>query len=362
MKRRTLAIILIICLLVCAIPGASAASDVIFTAANDTLVPSLAYQPYVLNGTVYVPCWVFSNYFPIYYNYFSDSSTALVYNDSKQLYFELSSGNTYDSSNNFYSASAVFRSGQVYLPAVFICSQFGLTYSYITGSDYGDLVRVKDSTAVLDDSVFLSAAENQMETQYKTYKGPSTSAPKPSVPPTRPGNGLTNHGSTSVYLSFQGMPSEATLSALKRRNITTCFFLTADEVVENTDMVRNIVNSGHRVGVFCGAEGLEDFEQTSALIFEVSREKTILVSSSAENRAACLDMADENSLVYWGYDTDGALLNPDFLASTLESAQSEVSVRIKSGAYTDAVLPSFLYYLVQNSFTIREVREINNYE
>ena len=97
MRKRLFILLLCLCLLTAAMP-VFAASDVCFIAVNDSLL-DLGSVPYVYGGVVYLPYWVFSDYdFGIYFNYFSDGSTAAVYNESKQLYFELGTEKTYDNS------------------------------------------------------------------------------------------------------------------------------------------------------------------------------------------------------------------------------------------------------------------------
>jgi hypothetical protein len=113
----------------------------------------------------YVPYWVFNN-FRIYYSFFSGNSPAPLYTSERQLYFNLADGSTYDGNNIPYSISAIYRGGVVYVPVGFVCAFFGIRNSYITGNGYGDIVRLKDSGAVLSDSQFLSAATSLMQSRY----------------------------------------------------------------------------------------------------------------------------------------------------------------------------------------------------
>jgi hypothetical protein len=370
MKRRIAAVVLVICLLICFNPGfrAKAASDVCFISVNDMLL-ELSSMPYISGNTIYVPYWVFSNYFNIYYSYFSESATASLYTAEKQFYFDLSSGNTYDSLNNYFSASAIFRGGQVYVPLSFVCSNFGLNYSYITGGKYGDVVRIKDSSVVLSDSYFMSAASSLMESRYNAYKG-ITPTPTTSVPVTQdpdPDGEDESHQNTTVFLSFQGVPGSRILDSLRGYGVDACFFLTPDEIRENQNTVREIVGSGLSIGILCGVDAMADYELGSSLIFEIAFENTILVSAEHEYASSCREMASQNSLVFWSYDIDGVkggagVSNASYITSLVEPRESRADIRLYCCENTENTLPAILGYLISNDYNLQAPRETDNYE
>ena len=74
--------------------------------------------------------------FRIYNDYHSAISTARLYSATKQMFFNVATGETYDSENNFYTSSAIMLGSTVYVPVDFVCRQFGLSWSYIRGSGY----------------------------------------------------------------------------------------------------------------------------------------------------------------------------------------------------------------------------------
>ncbi|MCL1828166.1 MAG: hypothetical protein FWG32_01580 [Oscillospiraceae bacterium] len=347
--------------LFCIIPSAGADNDATFIAVNEILL-HLNYEPYISGGTVYIPYWVFPNYFKLYYTYFNESATALLYTAEKQIYFDMRTGNTYDADSNYYPASAVFFRGQVYLPAAFAAGQFGLIYSHIRGSGYGDIVRLKDSSAILTDSEFINAAESLMRSRYSAYTNATTPTRRPEIPPpVNSGEDSVREG-TSVYISFTGLPGENLLNILSSRDIKACFFLTADEVSEDPSIMRQIVNSGHRTGAACGENVYEDYRRISSLIFEAAREKTLFITSQPEYRENCLAAAEEYSLVYFDYDSistavqSGAALSA-FVSEISGNNSNRTDIRLDIDDDTPVVLPVLLSYLLQNNFDIREVRE-----
>ena len=173
--RRLLSLCLIVCLVFCLLPAMSAASasgsGVCFIATNDNLL-ELTYQPYWQNSTIYVPYTVFVN-FKVYNSFHQSSNTASLYSSTKQLYFDLNTGETYDGNGTYYNITPVSRGGQIYVPLDFICGQYGLTWSYIDGGEYGDVCRIKDGSVFLTDDQFLTAAKPLMVSRYNAYVGNS---------------------------------------------------------------------------------------------------------------------------------------------------------------------------------------------
>ena len=122
--KRALCVILIILL---ALTPAALADDssVCFISLNDSLL-QLSSQAYSFGGQYYVPISVFIE-FRIYSHFLNDSSTAQLYSSSKQMFFNVETGETYDGEDNYYTASAVMRGGTVFVPVDFVCRQFGLS-------------------------------------------------------------------------------------------------------------------------------------------------------------------------------------------------------------------------------------------
>ena len=73
----------------------------------------------------------------------------------------------YDSSGHSYAASAISKGGQTYLPLVFVCEQFGLSYSYLF-AEPADVCRIKDANAVLTDSQ-CAPPPTTLESRYNEY-------------------------------------------------------------------------------------------------------------------------------------------------------------------------------------------------
>ncbi len=315
--KRALCVILIILL---ALTPAALADDssVCFISLNDSLL-QLSSQAYSFGGQYYVPISVFIE-FRIYSHFLNDSSTAQLYSSSKQMFFNVETGETYDGEDNYYTASAVMRGGTVFVPVDFVCRQFGLSWSYIRGSGYGDVCRITDSSAVLTDEQFLTAARPLMAGRYQEYTG---SAVEPSG-----GEGSVS-GETVVFLSFQGLPTMDMLAALEAYGVKATFFLAAEEMLSGQAELRRITGQGHNVGVLCSASPEEEFRAGLDALRSCAKTATVLIASSAQAyNGVCSDYAEEAGLVYCGYNLDGVQLGRGVTLSDINVLLSSITSSI----------------------------------
>lgn len=353
-RRRLLVLIITLLFIVSVLPVNVFADDVCFISINDTLL-ELTSTPVFSGSTVYVPSRVFDS-FHIYYNFFSSDNTAMVYTGTKQYYFDLSNGNTYDSSNNYYSTQAILRNGEVYLPAKFICGQFGLSYSFITGTGHGDIFRITDGRAVLSDASFFSAASMLMEKHYNSYMGISS----PSDTDTAPDEEDSDRHETDVMLSFIGLPSEMLLSSLNTSAARAGFFLSPAEIESAPDTVRRLICEGHTVGVCCGDNPAADYDAASTLLFDAAHIVPLMIAAGSED---CLPECDA-----YAVSAGLALLQPDAeitedtsnamsITSLIELSDKQITVLSRDMNTAERLLPVILHYLKQNQFSIRAPRE-----
>lgn len=307
-KRRLLTFLIVICLLLCpafSTPG-GAIGDVCFVSVNDVLdLTAIAYSS---GNVVYVPYWIFSDYgLGISFTYFQDEGTAMLYNDEKIIFFDLDERTAFDEHNNTYSARAVLRGGVVYFPAAFVCSYFselGLSWSYILGDGNGDVIRIKNDNAVLNDDVFMNSASSQLQTKYSAYLASKNQnqlgTSQPSLVPPGSDNGGASSNVSRITVAFIGLPDGALLDVLSRQKVNVCFYLSADDVLSDPDTVRRIVCDGHGIGALCSENIEADFEEISMLIYEAAMVKTVMftVSDGADYSLA----AQELGLSYCRYN------------------------------------------------------------
>lgn len=324
--KRIVTVLLIICFAfaLVSLSPSSSADSICFIAVNDTLL-ELSSTPYFSGGVTYVPYHVFTDYgIKMYFSYFSDTSSAMLYTSSRQLFFDMKSDTAYDDSGKTYQAKAVLRNGTVYLPAAFVCDFFGgMACSYVSGSGWGDLVRIKDANAFLDNKQFIQAASTLMQMRMEAYSGGQEVQPSPyvteNIPNTQPS------GNAVLYLGFTGLPTEGLLSALSRCGAGACFFLTSEEILSAPDTVRRLECEGYSIGILLSDDMDEDYSTASSLIYDAAQVKVILVTSVSDPNAA-EEYADRSSLAYWRY----ASVSPE----RLDSGAPESSILLNSGDYT----------------------------
>lgn len=365
MLRKTVILTLCACLLFCCLAGSGAADggSVCFIAVNDRLL-EINSMPYFSGGVTYVPYWVFTDYdFKIYYSYFAETSIAMLYNSDSQLFFDMKNNTAFDDRDNTYDYRALMRNGSVYLPATLVCNFFGgMACSYISGGKYGDVLRIKDGSFVLTDSQFMLAADLPMQTRYEAYMAaqkPDEPAPSPS--PASPEQNHI-HSGAALYLSFTGLPDTGILSALRRENAEACFFVTAEQVRSDPELVRRLDGEGFRLGVLCPTGSIDEYEETAALIFEAAHVKTLLVTALGESAAACAQAAEENGLIFWSYDLDGmstdsAAVYPSNIISALELRTGASSLFLSCDGVTSSFISPLLRAMDDMKLDIRAVRE-----
>jgi len=294
LKRSILAAVLCAAIVLAFAPGKASAADnrLSFISINDTLPPDLINVAVVYGGITYVPYWLFTNYrLGLTYSFFSGNSTAYLTNSDRQLFFEMNTGKTYDGDDYYYSAVAIMWGGTVYLPLSFVCSFFGtFAYASIGGNDYGSILRITTGSEVLTDAEFLRAAGPAMKRYYDAYNKPTTTdAPAespmltPTLPPPTPAEEKLPHEGQHIRIGFDGMPSKNVLELLQRVNMHACFFVTADEIRSDPDLVRETACKGHTLGVACVQEGAEIYTEAVSTLWECARIRAVLstVSESA---------------------------------------------------------------------------------
>lgn len=358
MKKRLFCIVLAAALALALLPGAPAAADekLEFISINDTLPPELINGAVSYGGLTYVPYYTFSSYgLGVSYSYFSFRSTAELYTRDRQLFFELTTGKTYDGEGTEYSGAAILRSGVVYLPLGLMCRFFDhITYSYITGNEYGSILRITTSDVVLTDAEFLQAARILMRSYYTDYNNRTdtdapTGTPEP-VPPPTPAE--ETHEGEKLTISFSGTPTAETLDTLDRYGVKTCFFLSGEEILADPDALRRALGAGHTLGVRCGASPAE-FADTAALLFEAAKETTILVAPEGEGSEEFGALIDAEGLVLCESGYVGAA-NFRAVAEWLEDAAVS-SLRFETG---EGNLAQVLNYLTAQKYDIAPPREV----
>lgn len=354
MQRRIIAVILVLLFVAPFVVTASAdSSGLCFTSTNDNLLELSSMTAFV-GGMPYVPATAFSA-FGVYYDYFDAESTALLYSGGKQIFFNLINGNSYDSYDEKYSVSAVFKYGQVYVPVDWVCRYFGLGYSYISGTGNGDVLRLKNGAEQLTDSEFLDAASTTMRIRYNAYYAnvdpvkPSPTQPLPSIPTT----------TASVSLCFVGLPSDKMLDSLDNYSVKACFFVTAQEVAASPDTIRRICGSGHSIGVYCETSPESECPATEDIIFEAAQFRATLITSPSAISQSSSDYADSNGYAYFKpvIELPENTKYSTGITAKLDGINRYTSLLIPITQSTENYLPYVLQYMVTKHINVLPLLE-----
>lgn len=299
MKKKILALICAVALTLSLLVVPSLASNsLFFLSLNDTLTPQSAQTtPIQHSGWVYVPVTAFNNRvtginFGVYYGFTDNNESLIFYNLSgKTMTFNLVDGTAAATGGDPPVPGKVVRqNGTYYVPAYAICRYFGLSYSFCT-TDYGPLLRIKDGSAVLSDSLFISSASSMMRSRYNSYYNQSDSPP-PSTPSTTPNVEMPqvtkeNAPKFSLYVGLrasQGTDVTASLNALANVNATAVVFFPSDTLAASADQIRQAAGRGHKVGLIpvgdTAEERLQSVQKGEDLLSRILRQETWFVLSS----------------------------------------------------------------------------------
>lgn len=389
MKKRIGICLLILCMSLSFLGlFAQADTTIYFTAINDTLLElSDDTMPFMESGIVYVPANTFYNNptLKISYQYYRTTKELCVYSTDKDLYFNMSTGETYDDDGAKFASKAIYRNGQYYVPGAFVATYFGIGFSVIS-ADLGPIVRIKNEAAVLSDRDFASSAPSFMQYRYKQYlktlepeetaspsSTPTVTTPPATVTPSTPtptlGPGVSvspqmpTYEDISVYISFDGLSETYTpeiLAALDNSGYKGIFYLTAEEIAENADLLRRIIGSGHSVGIMFDESLAADYTEASSMLMAAAKIKTLFVTSGDMTEALPED-AESLGLILWGasYTVDGSADSVSPVIGNISNADNRVDLRFSTGENTTGILSDALAYLTAGKYNVRQITELD---
>ena len=369
------------------IPSVFAEDTVFFTAVNNSLLELTAEtMPVNHNSLIYVPCSVFNTRALDTWAYYSRSGqTVLISDGEKELYFDMSAGNSRDREENSYRYAAIYLNDTAYVPAFFVADYFGLRYSYIRRENR-HIVRITKGS-VLSDEEFFNAAASLMETRLNQYLGsqetaaplPSTApspaptqplptstpapTPEPSPAPTpdtagpSPSPEVTptpnvDRSDVRVRLCFLGLGSGTAELLDELGDTPACFFATAEEIYGNADLTRRILGSGSAVGLRVLTSPAEEFDGFRRAMGDTAMCASLL---------CCAVGFEEETVESWG-ETGLCLLRGEAplasaaeCAAVLENTRSSVSLLL-TGDFRE--LQRLLRLLERDHYTLEAVTEV----
>lgn len=327
------------------LPGlSSASSSVYLMAVNDkTMEMTAENMPMMVNGTLYVPYTMLTSRVTeinlrVTALYSTTRRTLLVSSGQKAVTFDTRANTATDIQGNPLEVRAAVRNSMVFLPVDWLCSYFdAISYSLIP-TQYGTLVRITNSDAILGDAEFADAARGKLAENLRRYQESiapsptptplSSPAPTPTVQPSQPpvvqpsappvqsdpppvvqpSQNPDSSPSPSqepdegaeLYLALRwDAQGEQAAQLLEERGLRGLFLLTGEELLRQDDAVRRLVGAGHGVGLYLSDGSGEDClalaTEGRSLLADIARCDTVIVSGDG------LDPSSRDALLDAGY-------------------------------------------------------------
>lgn len=266
-SKRMLALLLAAVLCAAVLTPSARAAEIYFVAVDDSIPLTLpsSSAPYYSGGTLYAPYTVF-NAAPggVVPSYNAAEQKLVIFRRGARLIFDLAAGTVTDEEKNVTTLSTVSKNGVIYVPFMFCLSHFGLSYSSLTSASGYSILRITTGSEVYENALFVERAENlisYLADQYAQGAAPVTpqpgSDPQPGAADDQPPEDEPHvSGTFSLAVTGAGHMRKAAV-ALEAAGERAAFFLTAEEIEKDPELVRALYAAGHSVGVTC-AEDAED--------------------------------------------------------------------------------------------------------
>ena len=246
-SKRMLALLLAAALCAAVLTPSARAAEIYFVAVDDSIPLTLpsSSAPYYSGGTLYAPYTVF-NAAPggVVPSYNAAEQKLVIFRRGARLIFDLAAGTVTDEEKNVTTLSTVSKNGVIYVPFMFCLSHFGLSYSSLTSASGYSILRITTGSEVYENALFVERAENLIS----YLAGAADEQPPEDEPHVS--------GTFSLAVTGAGHMRKAAV-ALEAAGERAAFFLTAEEIEKDPELVRALYAAGHSVGVTC-AEDAED--------------------------------------------------------------------------------------------------------
>jgi len=273
------------------------------------------------------------------------------------LRFDTARGTVVDQDKIEYGISAEKKNGLIYVPVNLVCRFFGINYETIP-ADPAPVVRFYVGVYI-NQKTFLSLNKSDMEKYYDAYVGKDSSPGASSTSPTEPA-----HKIVTLFLSFNGLSSadfKKVLDKFDQYRYKCCFFVSADEIASNAELLRRAAGTGYTIGLWLKDGTPDEYEKASSLLFEATKLRSILVSAGGEAAKTAEATAGSEGLVFWeptkSYNdsdkvTKGTVTG---LLNALDSSRVSINMACTDGNVS--LLSFLLDYLAQNNYIVKRITE-----
>ena len=352
-----------------------------FVAINDTLLPFRDdTMPFVSGGEIFISDKVFDfEGLGVWAISSDDLEFVRLYRGvSRYVDFYTARGVTEDQDGNTLFWPPARRVGsRFYLPLRQVCDYFGLTFQTtaisrdIIPEQQMYVVRIITTEPFINGETFVGMNRNAIRSAYNEYFAPAL---PPSPPPT--GGAVSppppteepppSFSDVTIHLSFYDISAGSAGGILDLLDIQAAsgyhsgFFVSAADITEDPDLIRRVSGSGHTIGIWLSEGTFAEYLETSALLFEAAKVRTVLVSASEAEEAA-IETAAANGLLFW--ESAHSLVDYNMLSVTAVTA----TIPQESGARRNlmfscsenaaSVLPGVYSFLRVNEYRVMRITE-----
>jgi len=358
------------------LPVSRAAVIPYFISVNDNILPfNDSTMPLRINDVYFIPHNVLADVGVHYVAVVSAEQLHLYRGATRSVEFDITQGVTIDQDGTMRGWPAARMIGnRFYVPLREVANFFGLTYEIlpiiqgITPHDTNvSIIRIQPDL-LLNGPSFVGIHRDSLIDTYRRHFGIQPPPRPPDLPePTLPDivEIPPDFSDVIIYLSFFDLSAGGLADILDLFGsppavigYRAVFFASAADIAENPGLIRRIFGSGHSLGIHLVDGTYEEYLETSALLLEAARMRSVLILAEPDNETA-IDMAQEHGLVLWNtaqrfgeYDTGDRVTNA---VSTDSGARQ--NLKFNASENTAEILPGVIAFLRTNNYTVRRITE-----
>lgn len=278
-------------------PSAKAADYMYFVAVGENILPlSDKTMPFWSGGYLYIASSIITgsvrDILDISCIRNQNQKRLVLYSvkDAESLFFEWEKDYATDKEGNVYRPGAIYKNGEVFVPAALVARLFGLQYNVTAVSTVvdgetvkGDLVWLRQPGHILSASVFADAASSgAIPERYADYMK-TKRAQEVEIEVVPPPEGGVEVEGKRIYLCLTaGDDTAAMLNQLDRYQAQAAFFCTPEFMEKNGDLLRRMTATGQGIGILVDADDpdrtvLEQLTAGNQALEEATFGKTRLV-------------------------------------------------------------------------------------
>lgn len=265
-----------------------------------------------------------------------------------------------------------FRTGVYWLPAEVVCDYLGLTleiYQYGKSANES-VIRISDESANKELTDLIKQYNPDIVTE-----GEETNVPEPSINDPDP---IEVIGERLIFLTFEGKldtNTEMILDLLNQYQMKATFFITGENLTDNTDTLRRIIVEGHSIGLHTMTHNenkysndfnslIDEFNTQNDILYKLTKYKTRLCRAPEGSSSDKLFIDSTNGMLLYelGYivwDWNVNMSNPSLInAESGIKRYTKPVLRFESNDVTLETLPEILEYIASHEqFKVTPITE-----